>query len=222
VKLYLVRHAQPLVAPGLCYGASDVLCDPQVMESKASELLDALLNVHPNVQHRSLKIISSPLSRCEQLALHLCRLQPDLAYKTDEKLAEMDFGAWEMQAWDEIAEKELSGWAEAFATYRCGGTGESTGMFVQRVAKRLHESLQSEQDQLWITHAGVIRAVQWLASQPFALFTALVHQTNPAPLLSQLRAAGWPAGEVAWCRLQPWDWPPSWPQPPWAFESVGA
>jgi alpha-ribazole phosphatase len=222
VKLYLARHAQPLVAKGVCYGASDVVCSADVLETAAQELLKVL----PTGLH----VISSPLSRCEQLAQILCRLQPDLTYKTDEKLAEMHFGSWEMQAWDAIPPEELKAWTDAFATYRCGGWGESTGQFVQRVAQRLHESLQSGEDQIWITHAGVIRAVQWLASQQFALFTGLLtppltppligqeRQPDPALHLSQLRAADWPTGEVAWCQVQQWDWPPAWPLPPWASE----
>jgi alpha-ribazole phosphatase len=207
MRLYLVRHPKPQVEAGVCYGASDVLCNPEELESTASHILTAL--------PKDLKVISSPLSRCERLAQILCQLEAGLAYKTDVKLAEMHFGAWEMKTWSSIAPQELAAWTNAFATYRCGGTGESAGMMVQRVAQRLHESIQSGENQLWITHAGVIRAVQWLSAQPFELFTELVRQPDPAQILSQLRAGDWPKGEVAFGQLhrgQPWDWPQQWPK----------
>jgi alpha-ribazole phosphatase len=203
MRLYLVRHPKPLVEAGVCYGASDVVCSTQALEEAVSALLQELPS--------GLKMISSPLSRCEQLAQILCRREPGFAYKSDEKLTEMDFGAWEMKAWSAIAPEELAAWTDAFATYRCGGSGESTGMFVQRVAKRLQESLQLDEDQVWITHAGVIRAVQWLSSQSWESFIALL---DPAQLLSQLRAADWPSNEVVFGRVyqgRPWDWPPAWP-----------
>jgi alpha-ribazole phosphatase len=205
MRLYLVRHPQPLIASGICYGASDVLCSAEQLEIGAQDLLKEL--------PKDLRMISSPLQRCERLAQVLCRLQPDLSYKTDEKLAEMHFGAWEMQAWDAIAPEELKAWTDDFAAYRCGGSGESAGQFVQRVAQRLLESAQHEESEIWITHAGVIRALQWLQTLSFEAFTALVQ--HPAPLcepLSQLRAADWPKGVVAWCRVQHWDWPSDWPQ----------
>lgn len=204
------------MASGVCYGASDVKCSMQALESAARDLLKVL--------PKHLPIICSPLSRCEHLAHILCRLQADFAYKTDEKLTEMHFGGWEMCAWDAIAQSQLSAWTDDFAAYRCGGSGESTGQFVQRVAQRLHQSAQGGGDQIWITHAGVIRAMQWLAVQPFELFAALAtgqaHQFDHAPLLSPLRAADWPTGEVAFGQLhlahqrQPWGWPLAWPSLP--------
>jgi alpha-ribazole phosphatase len=204
MRLYLVRHPQPLVASGVCYGASDVACSAEQIEAGACELLKVL--------PKGLRVISSPLQRCEHFAQVLCRLQPDLAYITDEKLAEMNFGAWEMRAWDAIAPEEIKAWTDDFANYRCGGSGESAEQFVQRVAQRLWQSAQRGQNEIWITHAGVIRALQWLGGQPFEAFTGLAQR--PAPLcepLSALRAADWPKGEVAWCRVQPWDWPLAWP-----------
>jgi alpha-ribazole phosphatase len=204
MRLYLVRHPQPLVARGICYGASDVVCSAELLETTAHELLKALPT--------GLRVISSPLQRCEHLAQILCRLQPDLTYKTDEKLAEMHFGAWEMQAWDAIAPEALKAWTDDFAAYRCGGSGESAGQFVQRVAQRLLNSAQSGENEIWITHAGVMRALQWLGGQPFEVFTALAQR--PAlqyALLYQLRAADWPQDAVAFGQVLAWAWPQDWP-----------
>ena len=216
MRLFLVRHAKPLIEPGVCYGATDVPCSDEAIEVAAKALLKTLLKTLP----KNLAMISSPLSRCERLAQVLCWLEPTFSYKTDQRVAEMDFGAWELQPWANIAADELAAWTDAFAAYRCGGSGESTALFVQRVAQRLYESAQGGEDQIWITHAGVIRAVLWLAMQPYELFTALVSQRDPERTLSQLRAADWPAGEVAFGQLhlahsgQEWAWPAAWPPSP--------
>jgi alpha-ribazole phosphatase len=200
MRLFLVRHPKPLVDSGVCYGASDVACAASELEAAALALRDML--------PKGLQIVSSPLQRCEQLAHILYGLEPDLAYKTDVRIAEMNFGAWEMLPWNSVSPDELKAWTDDFAGYRCGGSGESTGMFVQRVAQSLFECAQAGQDQIWITHAGVIRALQWLSGQSFDGFTALVQGSEP---LSQLRAADWPQGAVAFGQAQAWHWPPSWP-----------
>jgi alpha-ribazole phosphatase len=205
MQIYLVRHPQTMAVPGICYGGSDVACSQEELESAAAKLLPAL--------PKALKIISSPLSRCEQLVQVLCRLEASFVYETDEKLAEMHFGAWEMMPWDQISPLELAAWTDDFASYRCGGTGESTAMLLRRVAKRLHASAVQGEDQIWITHAGVIRAMQWLGAQPYAVFASLIKSIDPAQHLSLL-AADWPRGEVAFgqvCQSRPWDWPAEWP-----------
>jgi alpha-ribazole phosphatase len=211
MRLHLVRHPKPLVASGVCYGASDVACADV-------ELQTAAVALHSELP-KGPKILCSPLQRCERLAQVLLGLEADLAYKTDARLMEMNFGVWEMQAWDAIAPEQLQAWTQDFPAYRCGGSGESAGQLVRRVAQRLLQSAQAgqdevgqdevAQDEIWITHAGVIRALQWLSSQPFETFMALAQQ-RPAPL-SQLRAADWPQGVVPFGQVQAWDWPLGWP-----------
>lgn len=152
--LWLVRHAQPLVAPGVCYGAWDVAADEAATQKAAHRLADAVPS--------GAVVITSPLQRCEQLTLVLRGLQPNLTYNTDARLREMDFGHWEGQRWDAIGRDELDGWTAAFATWRCGG-GECVADFMVRVAAAWDEALALEQPVVWITHAGVARAVTLLA-----------------------------------------------------------
>ncbi len=222
MRLYCVRHPKPLVDSGVCYGASDVACAASEAQTAAFALRDSL--------PRGLKILCSPLQRCEHLAQEIQRLEPDLAYKTDARLAEMDFGAWEMQPWNAVPPDELKAWTEDFAVYRCGGSGESAGMFVQRVAQLLVQSAQAGQDQIWITHAGVIRALQWLQAQPLAWINAWMPELITAPFAhcsetffelrgerlslwrDQLHARDWPQGALVWCQVQPWDRPLDWPK----------
>jgi len=92
MSLWAVRHAQPLVAPGICYGVLDMPADAQATRATA-EKLAAMLPASCSVR-------SSTLQRCEQLAQALSVLRPDLMLKLDPRLREMDFGSWEGQRWD--------------------------------------------------------------------------------------------------------------------------
>jgi alpha-ribazole phosphatase len=153
MKLWLVRHAQVLLPPGICYGATDVAAD-------AAATLSAALALAAQ-QPQGLGLRVSPLQRCEQLALVLQGLRPDLAYKTDAGLVEMDFGHWEGQAWSTIPQSALDAWVADFASHRFGGR-ESVAEVMQRVALAWDVTWQAGQDAAWITHAGVIRAASLL------------------------------------------------------------
>ena len=154
MKLWLVRHAQPLIAPGVCYGATNVAADGQL----TLEAAQALAGILPC----GISIVSSPLQRCEQLAQCLQGLRPDLSFKTDAGLKEMDFGCWEGQRWDSIAQAAIDRWTADFGDHRFGGR-ESVVEFMQRVAGVWDETRRTGVDGVWITHAGVIRAAALLA-----------------------------------------------------------
>lgn len=160
IRLWLVRHAQPLVAPGTCYGALDVGADPAATRAAAERLAAAL--------PRGARVFHSTLQRCERLALELQALRTDLAPKPDPRLREMDFGAWEGLAWSDIARSDIDAWTAAFARYR-PGQGENLAAVLARVAAALQDHcgdptnrLEVVKDVVWITHAGVIRCVAWL------------------------------------------------------------
>lgn len=154
MKLWLVRHAQPLIAPGICYGATDVPADAAATQQAAQALALAL----PPVT----RVIASPLQRCEQLMQHLRELRPDLTYRSDVRLKEMDFGCWEGQRWDDIAPHELDQWTVNFGHWRCGGA-ESVQDVMVRVATLWDEAHSAGDDAMWVTHAGVIRAAMLLS-----------------------------------------------------------
>lgn len=158
--LWLVRHAQPRIATGICYGALDVAADLAATCVAARALADCL----------PLKAVvsSSSLQRCELLANVLYGLRPDLSYKTDARLAEMDFGAFEGQRWKNIPEQAYDAWMADFWQHRFGGV-ESVAEFMARVARAWQDMLAAQVApdvpvaQVWITHAGVIRAANLLS-----------------------------------------------------------
>ena len=157
-RLWLVRHAAPLVAPGTCYGALDVPADVQATRAAAERLATAL---PPGA-----RVAYSTLQRCELLAHELQALRPDLTFTPDARLREMDFGCWEGKTWDAIGKSAIDTWVAGFATHAPGG-GESLAQMLHRVAAALQTAREWRNDQgtmdvVWITHAGVARCVAWL------------------------------------------------------------
>lgn len=157
-RLWLVRHAQPLVAPGTCYGALDVWADPAATRAAAERLAAAL--------PRRVLACHSTLQRCELLALDLQALRPDLTSKPDARLREMDFGAWEGRTWADIGKPAIDAWTADFAHHAPGGS-ESLSAMLARVSLALHDARRqctedATQEVVWITHAGVARCVAWL------------------------------------------------------------
>lgn len=154
-KLWLVRHAQPLVEAGICYGASDIDAD----QSATCQMAAALALTLP----QGIQILSSPLRRCRQLALELTALRPDLESQSDPRLAEMNFGCFEGQRWSAIPEAQIAQWTANFGDWRFGGI-ESVQDVMRRVAAVWDETMARQQDAVWLTHAGVIRAVNLISS----------------------------------------------------------
>src|SRR5215208_2613649 len=99
MRIWLARHARPLVEAGLCYGALDVAADEAETLSAAQRLAQVL--------PASVDVLVSPRRRCTQLAQALAAARPDLQARADPRLAEMDFGGWEGRAWNCLERAEL-------------------------------------------------------------------------------------------------------------------
>ena len=169
--LWLQRHAQPLIAPGICYGRSDMAADDKATEAAALQLAQswqAEVGIAAALWH-------SPLQRCEQLARSVRALAPDFAQNRMAELAEMDFGAWEGVRWDDIPRAEIDAWTADFWHYAPGG-GESLAQMMARVQRALDaaraQALASQQPVLWIAHAGVAQCAHWLVTRGDRIPTA--------------------------------------------------
>lgn len=147
MRLYLIRHPQPEVAAGICYGRSDLPVPIERALCAAGALAPRL--------PRDAVLWSSPAARCAALAEYLASAL-DTTVRYDDRLLEMDFGAWEMRPWDAIARSEVDAWAADTAGYRPGG-GERVLDVAERV-KSLHDGLKADgRDAVLVCHAGVIR-----------------------------------------------------------------
>lgn len=174
MSLWLARHAQPLIAPGLCYGQLNTPACPEAT-ARAAQALAARLPAQ-------LPVYSSPLQRCEQLAQALQALRPDLPYALDARLGEINFGAWEGQPWSALPRAELDAWAADLAHYRPGG-GEALADMLARVQQARAELPAAA---LWITHAGVARCALWLQQAAPGQLPTAQDWTLAAPGFGQL------------------------------------
>lgn len=157
MKLWLLRHASVELKAGLCYGATDVRANsPRTRQ--AAQAAAALLPP-------GLPVWVSGLGRAQQLAQALGSLRPDLGEAViDPRLNEMDFGQWELQRWDAIPRAAFDAWMADFAHHRFGGA-QSTQQLIHRVVDALDDLRASAQGEaVWVTHAGVIRAAQFIAT----------------------------------------------------------
>ncbi|MDQ8020612.1 MAG: alpha-ribazole phosphatase family protein [Moraxellaceae bacterium] len=141
--LQFVRHPPTVPPVGVCYGRSDVALADDV-NAHAERLRPSL---HPGT-----RILSSPLSRCRQLAEaigpHAC----------DDRLMEIDFGDWELLRFDAIGRDALDTWAADPLHFRPPG-GESVSDMSKRVIAALQDALHVGSGPLLIvTHGGPLRA----------------------------------------------------------------
>ena len=146
MRLILIRHPQPLVATGVCYGRTDLAVAPEQLEAT----LTALAVVLPT----GLPLYTSPLRRCAELAARLSSTSTH-----DERLVEMDFGTWEMQPWDAIPRADIDAWAADMVNYQPGG-GESVLRMATRITAfyaDLQRQLGADGSAIIICHAGAMR-----------------------------------------------------------------
>ena len=157
MKIWLVRHAKPLVEKGLCYGRLDVRADQSLTELAS----DNLINAFPDCSEVKV-LMTSPRQRTKQLA-NLLAQRLNISLVEEKLLAEMDFGEWEGRLWEDIPKSAIDLWTEDFNNHPFGG-GESTGQLLNRVWLLMENAKRRHEDQIWVTHAGVIKAVQFLMS----------------------------------------------------------
>jgi len=150
MEIYLIRHTTPKVDKGICYGASDL----EVVESFREEAL-AISKVLPTY-HTNIRVISSPLIRCKQLADFISSSE---VVEIEERFKEMNFGDWELQAWKSIDPKIMKNWFVNFVTLPCPN-GESFQQVHDRTIAAFEEAQQSNAPQIWlVAHSGIIRAI---------------------------------------------------------------
>ncbi|QOY95174.1 histidine phosphatase family protein [Massilia sp. UMI-21] len=150
MRLILVRHPQPDIAAGICYGKTDVPASAEALAQVAASLRAAGL---PG----ALPVHASPLARCAALAREL-----GAPVSLDARLAEMDFGAWEMRPWDAIPRAEVEAWAADLLGFRPGG-GDTVREVAHRVAAFREDLRRTGYGAaLLICHAGTMRLLSAL------------------------------------------------------------
>ena len=144
MRVHLIRHFAPGVAPGVCYGSADLT----VSDPVHAQMLPAALAALP----AAVPVYSSPLKRCLRLARELAA-----DVRIDRRLADLDFGAWELRPWSELARAEVDAWAADVAHYRPGGA-DSVAAMALRVHGFYDELMRAAHPEcVVVCHAGTMR-----------------------------------------------------------------
>ena len=148
MHIYLIRHPQPDIPPGACYGQTDLALrkPPHMLAHTLQQQLPA-----------GIPVFSSPLLRCRALAEAITASSNTLPVY-DHRLQEMHFGEWEMQTWSDIPRQQLDAWAADPLHYTPPG-GESVAQVRQRVHAFLADHTNTHRAIIMITHAGVMKVI---------------------------------------------------------------
>lgn len=174
MRLWLIRHPLPAVAPGICYGATDL-----PLAADPAPHADALGPLLPS----GAPVYTSPLQRCLRLAE---RLHP--APLVDHRIREIDFGAWEMQPWSSLDRALLDAWAADPFHFQPPG-GESVAALRARVADFL-AGLPDEA--VLVAHAGVIKVCAALLAGEEDWFGLAFDYGSLTLIENGVRRAVWP------------------------------
>ncbi len=152
-RIILIRHTRVAVAPGVCYGQTDVPL-AKTFSAEAAE-------VRVRLPWLPGEIHTSPLARCLRLADYL---GASVVHR-DRRLLELDFGEWENRAWADFRSPESEAWArDPLGSRPPGGeTGDELHARVGAIRAELLGRIADDEGLriAVITHAGVIRS--WLA-----------------------------------------------------------
>ena len=149
MKLTLIRHTSLQVASGVCYGQSDI--------DVAASFMDEVNQVKTKLSSSKFDLVyCSPLQRCVKLAAALSLSEQ----VEDKRLMELNFGDWEMHAWDAIPRENFDDWALDYA-HKAPPNGETFSQLQQRGLSFLAEILSKHKNEniAVITHGGMIRAL---------------------------------------------------------------
>ncbi len=149
MQIYLIRHTAVYNPDKLCYGQSNIALSAN-WEQHFEELKQKL-----GSELNGAQFFSSPFKRCTQLTGALSASN----FKTDIRLAEMNFGKWEQQPWDIIDQTILNAWMADYVHYQVPG-GESFALLHERCTAFWKEMETMPLDKIAIiTHGGVIRSI---------------------------------------------------------------
>jgi len=146
--IYLIRHTKPFIAPGICYGQSDL----DVYSSFKGEVSNIRLKLALDT---SFKFISSPLQRCKKLAEALSN---NGTIQFDTRIKELNFGDWELLPWTKIDQDDVKKWSENFVE-NSPPNGESFEKFSCRVIDFWSTLDHMNTNYVITAHDGVLRAI---------------------------------------------------------------
>lgn len=150
--ILLIRHTAVRSAPGLCYGRLDL----DLADTAPDDIAAVLARLPPLP---GALVVSSPARRCVRLA---AAIDPD--FRTDPRLLEIDFGAWEGLAWDDVPREMLDAWAADPWGFAPPG-GESGQALLARIRAFCADT--PARPLVIVSHGGPLRLLRaWAEGRP--------------------------------------------------------
>ena len=157
MEIHFIRHTTPQIAPGVCYGQADIDVTDSFKE-ESNQILSALQQTKSLCEYDY--IFTSPAKRCLLLAEKINQNQKTpIELSIHSELQEINFGDWELRAWEDIPRLETQPWTDDFIHSR-PPQGESLLEMQTRVDDFLKEIFSLEIKYAAVcTHAGVMRLI---------------------------------------------------------------
>ena len=150
MEIVLIRHTSVDVPQGTCYGQTDVPVKTTFEQEAA--VTKANLQAFEHFD----KVFCSPLTRCVKLATYCGYADA----QRDDRIKELNFGAWEMQKFDEIKDPRMQEWFDDYLNVPVTD-GESFMQLYQRVAAFIDEVRQKPYERVAVfAHGGVLLCAQ--------------------------------------------------------------
>lgn len=150
MEIVLIRHTSVDVPQGICYGQTDVPVKTTFEQEAA--VTKANLQAYEPFD----KVYCSPLTRCVKLATYCGYADAE----RDNRIKELNFGAWEMQKFDEIKDPRMQKWFDDYLNVPVTD-GESFMQLYQRVAAFLDEVRQKPYERVAVfAHGGILLCAQ--------------------------------------------------------------
>lgn len=165
LKIILIRHTQPAIKKGVCYGKTDLELATNYREGFQKVLGKLKLS---NQSFEEFEILSSPLKRCVMLAGYLSIELNTGDVEKDDRLVELDFGDWELMPWLDIEKqkKYFDNWCRDYVNQK-PPNGESLlevnrrfeEFYQEIIAENLEFIAQPKQRKtiIIVTHQTIIR-----------------------------------------------------------------
>lgn len=165
MEVILIRHTSVDVPAGTCYGQTDVPLKASFEQEAA--VTKSALEAYGPIDYA----YTSPLSRCTRLAEFCGHADAE----RDERILEINFGAWEMKMFDNIDDPHLQEWYADHINVPVTD-GESFMMQYHRVSSFLNELKSKPWGRVAVfAHGGVLVSALLYAGQvkPDEAFAAL-------------------------------------------------
>ena len=145
MTIYLIRHGKTEANERRLYCGST---DLSLSESGKAELQD----IHYDIQN--VRFLTSGMKRANE-TIEL--LFPGIAYESDSRFREVDFGAFEMKSYAELKDDpDYQAWITGDNERNVPPCGESGAQMTRRVLSAFSEM---KEDTCLVTHGGVIAAI---------------------------------------------------------------